>query len=236
MRNGACRTAAAAAPLLLLLALPSPARAADADLGETGQLVIGVARLIPVVAVNSWSVQTSAPNDGPSGTQVNFGNHPSGLSVYDLPRLSLDWIPAGHLTVGVDFAAYATLGGTPSAGDSPFVSLVGVAPHVGYIAPLVGVFGVWLRAGVAYYVLGERGVDGTAASPAPWSFTWRQLDANVDAYLVITAFAHTAITAGVVAEVPVSGWFEERRPAGPGVDAAAGWTHVAVAGGILTYL
>jgi hypothetical protein len=225
----------AAAALGALLALASPARADD-GFGEAGQLAIGLARLIPVAALNSWNVQAPGPNDGPSGTQLSFGNHPSGLSVYDLPRLGLDWMAARHLDLGVDLAAYGTLGGSPSPGDSPFVSLVGVAPHVGYVAPLLGVFGVWVRAGAAYYVLGERGVDGPASSAVPWSFTWRQLDADVEAHLVISAFPHTAITAGLVAELPVVGRFDERRVGGPSVDGGAAWTHVGVLGGIVTYL
>jgi hypothetical protein len=225
----------AAAAVGALLAVAAPARA-DEAFGDAGQLAIGLARLIPVAALNSWNVQAPGPDDGPSGTQLSFGNHPSGLNVYDLPRLGVDWMAARHLDLGVDLAAYATIGGSPAPGDSPFVTLVGLAPHVGYVAPLVGVFGIWLRAGASYYVLGERGVDGTASSAVPWSFTWRQLDADAEAHLVISAFSHTAITAGIVAELPVVGRFDEHRVGGPSVDGGAAWTHVGVLGGIVTYL
>src|SRR5580700_1242605 len=63
--------------------------------GRTGQLVFSIPRLLPVVAVNSWNVQSTAVNDAPTGTWISFGNHPSALNVYDIPRLGFDAFAAG---------------------------------------------------------------------------------------------------------------------------------------------
>jgi hypothetical protein len=207
--------------------------------GRTGQLVFSIPRLLPLVAVNSWSVQSSAANDAPTGTWVSFGNHPSGLNVYDLPRLGLDAFAADRLSLGVDLSGYATLGASPTLGN-PYVSIFGAAPHIGYVAPFSGVVSLWLRAGIAYYLLAEKGVDaggaGAGARGVPWSFTWQQLDADVQAHLVLAAFSHMAVTVGLVAEVPLAGRFDEVRTGGAAVDAGAGWVHVGFVGGLLTYL
>ncbi len=228
------------AAIALSALAPRDARAQTDDqsspFGRTGQLVFSIPRLLPLVAVNSWSVHSAAANDAPTGTWVSFGNHPSGLDVYDLPRLGFDAFATGRLTLGVDLAGYATLGASPSLGN-PYVSIFGAAPHVGYVAPLGRVTSVWLRAGVAYYLLAEKGVDtGAAAASVPWSFTWQQLDADVEVHLVLAAFAHMAVTVGLVVEAPLAGRFDEVRMGAASVDAGAGWLHVGFVGGLLTYL
>jgi len=219
------------------LARAAPPKDDDSPLpfGRAGQLVFSIPRLLPLVAVNSWSVQSSAANDAPVGTWVSFGNHPSGLNVYDLPRLGLDAFATGHLTLGVDLAGYATLGASPSLGN-PYVSILGAAPRLGYVASLGRVAAFWLRAGVAYYLLSEKGVDRGGAASTPWSFTWKQLDADVEVHLVVVAFPHMAVTVGIVAELPLTGRFDETRTGAASVDTGAGWVHVGFVGGLLTYL
>jgi hypothetical protein len=213
-----------------------PAEDPPAPLGRAGQLVLSIPRLLPLVEVNSWSVRSSAANDATTGTWLSFGNHPGGLDVYDLPRLGIDAFPVDRVTLGVDLAGYATLGKGPSLA-SPYVTILGAAPRIGYVAPLAGVASVWLRAGVAYYLLAEKGLDlGTAGATVPWSYTWHQLDADLEAYLVLAAFAHMAATVGVAIEAPLAGHFDETKSGAPTVDAGAGWLHVGVVGGLLTYL
>jgi hypothetical protein len=213
-----------------------PAEDAPVPLGRAGQLVLSIPRLLPLVEVNSWSVRSSSPTDATTGTWLSFGNHPGGLDVYDLPRLGLDAFAADRVTLGVDLAGYATLGKGPSLG-SPYVSIFGAAPRIGYVAPVAGIASVWLRAGIAYYLLAEKGLDPAAAgATVPWSYAWHQLDADLEAYLVLAAFAHMAATVGVAVEAPLAGHFDEAKTGAPTVDASAGWLHVGVVGGILTYL
>ena len=145
----------------------------------------------------------------------------SGQNLVDQPRLSLGWVAATHLEVGIDVTGTATLGGSPAAGDAPQVSLVGVMPHVGYLAPIRDALCLWVRAGVAYYLLGEKGVDASPGGRTAWSFTWRQLDVDVEAHMAVSALPHVAITAGIVAELPVIGRSTSHAPAGCHPSAAA---------------
>jgi hypothetical protein len=240
MRNpGVLLTVTAVAAIASSVAFERAASAQAEDppssFGRAGQLVVSIPRLLPLVAVNSWNVRSTAADDAPTGTWVSFGNHPSGLNVYDLPRLGFDAFAADRLSLGVDLSGYATLGASPTLGN-PSVSILGAAPHIGYLARFSGIASLWLRAGVAYYLLAEKGVDAGGAASVPWSFTWQQLDADVEAHLVLAAFAHLAVTVGVVAEVPLAGRFDEMRTGAASVDAGAGWVHVGVVGGLLTYL
>jgi len=238
-KPGVLLAVATVAAIASSMALGGAARAQAEDppapFGRAGQLVFSIPRLLPLVAVNSWSVQSTAANDAPTGTWVALGNHPSGLNVYDLPRLGLDAFAANRLAFGVDLSGYATLGASPSPGN-PTVSIFGASPHIGYVAPFSGIVSMWLRAGIAYYLLAEKGVDADGGASIPWSFMWHQLDADVEAHLVLTAFAHMAVTVGLVVEAPLTGRFEESRSGAANVEAGAGWVHVGVVGGLLTYL
>jgi hypothetical protein len=199
----------------------------EPSFGSSGQLVLSLPRLLPVVALDVRTVHAAGPVDATTGTSVALGNHPSGLDVYDLPRVGLDTLVTGRVTLGVEVAGYATLGATPSAG-APYVTLLGAAPRVGYLAPLASVVSAWLRAGASLYFYGEKAID--------WSSGWRQLDADLEALLVFTGFPHVAVTAGAVAELPLAGRFDETRSGGgPAVDAGASWLHVGLVGGLLTY-
>ncbi len=233
---GASNPAAALALVVVLLATPRSARADDepALFGQPGQIVVGLPRLVPIVALDA--PRSPGPGDAPSGTALSYGGS-SGQNIYNQPRLSLGWVAATRLEVGADVTGYATLGGDPRAGDAPQVSLVGVAPHVGYLAPIRDALCLWLRAGAAYYVLDEKGVDASAGASTVWSFSWRQLDVDVEAHAVVTALPHIAITAGIVAELPVVGHLDEQRSGGlPSIDGSASWLHVGIVGGVLAYL
>lgn len=228
--------AAALALVVVLLATLRSARADDepALFGQPGQIVVGLPRLAPILALDAS--RSAVPSDAPSGTALSYGGS-SGQNIYNQPRLSLGWVAATRLEVGTDVTGYATLGGDPRAGDAPQVSLIGVAPHVGYLAPIRDALCLWLRAGAAYYVLDEKGVDSSAGGSTAWSFSWRQLDVDVEAHAVVTAMPHVAITAGIVAELPVVGHLDESRSGGlPSIDGSASWLHVGIVGGVLAYL
>ncbi len=207
------------------------------SIDETGVVVVSASRVIPLVALNDRSVDAPA-NDGHAGTRLTFGSDPGGINAYNTPRIGFDATPARGLTVGSDFAAYATLGGSPSLGDEPQVSLFGVAPRVGWLGRLEKHAFVWLRGGVAYYALTEHGVNGAAGRVTSYSFTWKQLDFDGEVHLVFTPLPHLGVMAGAVAEVPVHGVFDETRAggAGPSTQAGASWLHVALTAGLLAYL
>jgi len=228
-----------AAVLALAFVLLAPLRSAHAEdepalFGQPGQVVVGLTRMVPIVALDA--PRSPGSSDAPGGTTLAYGST-SSQSMYNQPRLSLGWVAATRLELGIDLTGYATLGGSPAARDAPRVSLGGIVPHVGYLAPIRDALCLWLRAGAAYYVLGEKGVDTSVGGSTAWSFTWRQLDVDVEAHMVVTALPHIAITAGVVAELPVVGQLEEQRSGRlPSIDGSASWLHVGIVGGILTYL
>ncbi len=222
---------------LAVLLLPSQSARADEEpalFGQPGQVVVGLPRLVPLVALDV--ARAPASSDGSTGTTMSYGSV-SGQNLVDQPRLSLGWVAAPHLEVGTDVTGTATLGGSPAVGDAPQVSLVGVMPHVGYLAPIRDALCLWLRAGAAYYVLGEKDVDASPGGNTAWSFTWRQLDVDVEAHMAVTALPHIAITAGIIAELPVVGHLDETRSGGlPSIDGGASWLHVGIVGGLLVYL
>jgi hypothetical protein len=228
-----------AAVLFALATLLLPGRSARADeepalFGQQGQVVVGLPRLVPLVALDA--ARAPGSSDASTGTTMSYGSV-SGQNMVDQPRLSLGWVAAPRLEVGTDVTGIATLGGSPAAGDAPQVSLFGFAPHLGYLAPIRDALCLWLRAGAAYYVLGEKGVDASPGGSTAWSFTWRQLDVDLEAHMAVTALPHIAITAGIVAELPVVGYLDEPRSGGlPSIDGSASWLHVGIVGGLLVYL
>jgi len=219
----------AVAASLLLLSPPARADGAPAHLGEAGHVVWSLPRLVSALALEAF--RGPRPSDAPSGTSLVTGAG-TGTSVYGLPRVGVDWVFARSLTVGTELIASATFGGAPGLGDPPRVSAYGLFPRAGFVTKLATWADVWLRAGPAVYRLEAQGVNGTAATPVPWSYGWTQLDLDAEAQLVLAALPRVAVTASLVAEVPVSGRLDETR----GISGAASWLHVGLVGGLLLVL
>jgi hypothetical protein len=229
--------AAAVAPFFASRSARGETVESATKVNKAGVVIVSAARLIPLVALSDRSVD-AAGTDGHTGTRLNFGSDPNGTNAYSVPRLGVDWVVVRGVTLGADFAGWATLGGPPALGDDPQVSLFGVAPRVGLLASLDPRVNVWLRAGVAYYSLHEDGVNGGAGGVTSYALTWKQLDLDSEIHLVFTPFPHLGVMAGIETEIPLHGVFDEQRSGATRapIDAGASWLHLGLTAGLLGYL
>jgi hypothetical protein len=201
------------------LAANAPARAdkpAPLRLGESGQVVVSAAQILPILAYSH----------GPSGSLI-YGDDLD-ERVYNTPRLILDYVVLRRLTIGTDVLASFTLGHAPRAGDNPSVSLLGVAPHLGYILAPNSLVAFWPRVGFTYYSLTEK-TEGLSS-------THQQLALSVIAQLVITPFPHLGVTMGPAMDLPISGKLVTRDAVtGVSVESPSTSFHVGFSAGLLVY-
>lgn len=190
---------------------------AGTPLGERGQIVVSTRQTLPVAGYSH----------GASGGSLIYGDDID-QPVYTAPRFVLDYVVLRRLTIGSDVLASFTVGGEPKKGEQPSVTLVGVAPHVGYLLAPNALVAFWPRAGVTYYALTEE----TAAL----STTHRQLSLSLSADLVITPFPHLGVTMGPAMDLPIAGKVVARDGVrGGSVESSASSFHVGFSAGLLVY-
>ncbi len=138
---------------------------------------------------------------------------------FTVPRVGLDYVIVPHFTLGGDLAIYFTLGGntgsdstsaasgatTTTSNGSPSVLVLGLAPRAGYILQLTDLFSIWLRGGLSYFVASAKTTTGNGNAQTTNTFTTNQLALDLDPQLVISPFSHVAFTAGLTADVPLTG-------------------------------
>ncbi len=156
----------------VLAVAPHEAAAQEANgLGEKGELIITVDRLMPLFSYSNESVtntqggQDTKTSDSSTSIALLFGREPSlTLNPHTIPRVAIDFTVINHLTIGGAFVLGIGLGGshTTEVGnnsqktDAPKITAVGFAPRVGYVLPLGHTFGFWPRAGFAFYSLSAK--------------------------------------------------------------------------------
>jgi hypothetical protein len=139
-----------------------------------------------------------------------FGGIGSASSFYDVPRLAFDYVATDGLTIGGAVFAWFTLSATASSGGGPSrdtskLTLLGVAPRIGYLLPLSSSVWFWPRAGVTYVVL-------TSSPPTGSSSSLSQFAANAEAMFVFSPVEHVGITLGPAVDVPITGSFSGGGP------------------------
>ncbi|MEO6419037.1 MAG: hypothetical protein ABIP39_06505 [Polyangiaceae bacterium] len=190
---------------------------AGIPLGERGQIVVSTAQTVPVVGYSH----------GQSGGSLIYGDDLD-EPVYAAPRLVLDYVAARRFTIGTDVLASFTLGAAPKRGERLSVTLIGVAPHIGYILAPNPLVAFWPRAGITYYALTEE--------DAALSSTHRQLSLSVSASLVITPFPHLGVTMGPAMDLPITGKLVTRDAVtGGSAESSASLFHVGFSAGLLVY-
>jgi hypothetical protein len=213
--------------VVAVLALAGSARAEEGQgssrFGTKG-FIVSADRLIPLTSYESFKVTQS---DGSSETKSDLSlgllsNAPYTAfgTFYNLPRLAFDWIPTRNLTLGGAVWAYTQLTATDShspgtSTDQPKVTYWGIAPRVGYIAPLGDTLSLWPRAGVEYHNVSASSINGSA-SPSVTQFS---IEAEV--MLVISPWNHLGFTVGPTIDVPATGKSSSQSAMGTGTSGRA---------------
>ncbi|HEX3344583.1 MAG TPA: hypothetical protein VHS09_08415 [Polyangiaceae bacterium] len=168
-------------------------------------------RLLPLLSYES--IKTSS--NGASDTQSRFSlalmnSGPYGVfsSFYNLPRVSLDWLPVQNLTIGLSTWLYTDLtasdsvspggGAASKSTDQPKVTYWGLAPRIGYVIPLGEKLYIWPRAGIEYHSVSTSDVGNGSGSI-------QQFAIDAEAMLVISPWNHFGFTVGPTVDIPVTG-------------------------------
>ncbi len=208
---------------------------ARSDFGKQGQFIISADRLVPLFMYEHDSIDTSAPGGGTStttNTQTSLsllwgsavdpvGNDPGFFTV---PRAGLDYVVVPNVTVGGDIVIFTTLGGSTTGSsttggqgqsasvDHPSGTIFGIAPRGGYILGLNDMFSLWLRGGFSYYTLSVGKVTSTTTTGGTTvtttisdAFSQHELALDLEPQFVLTPVPHLGFTAGLVADIPISG-------------------------------
>jgi hypothetical protein len=137
---------------------------------------------------------------------------------YTVPRLGVDYTVLPNVTVGGDLMLFFTLGGNQSqetdnngGGKSttsvsePKSTLFGMAPRGGYILHLTDLFSLWLRGGFSFYTETVQQTVSNNSVQTTNRVNSDQLALDLDPQLVITPVAHFGFTAGLTADLPLTG-------------------------------
>lgn len=204
--------------------------ATGTSFGEQGEFILGVDRLVPLLAYQSE--KTSSTVDGTtssisdSRSSFNFLQNPFGVysgsgnpNFYDVPRLALDYVIIPNLTIGGNVIVGFTVGGTheqqTTAGSTtttkdtsePSFTLLGIAPRVGYIFALSDLFAFWPRAGFSFYSLKTTTpvTDKMGNTTETDSTTFTQFALDLEGMFVWTPLPHFGVTGGPILDIPVTG-------------------------------
>jgi hypothetical protein len=140
-------------------------------------------------------------------------------NVYTVPRLGFDYTVVPNVTVGGDMVLFFTLGGNQSqetenngggkvttSVSEPKSTIFGLAPRGGYVMHFTDLFSLWLRGGFSFYT---ATVQQTVSSNTGVQTTSRvnidQLALDLDPQVVITPIPHFGFTAGLTADLPLTG-------------------------------
>jgi hypothetical protein len=130
---------------------------------------------------------------------------------YLVPRLALDAVVAPHVTLGGAAWVYTQVSGSSSSGsisvDRPKATYFGLAPRVGYIAPLSDTVAFWPRAGIEYHTISTSSTT-SAVGGSTVTFNGgseHQLAADLEAHLVVTPWDHIGFDVELYGAIPITG-------------------------------
>lgn len=245
------------------MASGASAATASADMNgmaERGHLYISAERMFGVSwtkysterteTVGGASVTTTSSSSNTTiGLLWNNNTSSTGVpSVYLVPRVGVDFTVIDGLTVGGSIGYFHTSGSYDSerksgsvtqttSGDTATVSGFLFAPRVGYILPLGGSIGLWLRGGLSYYSVSAKDPPATNGDEETNSLSGLSL--NLDPQFVVTPVEHFFFTAGLSADVPLTGNYENKQTNGGATVTTsydAKFTHVGLTMGVGGYL
>jgi hypothetical protein len=199
-----------AAPLGTLLALALAAPAARAAGVGDHSLMISADRLFGV-ANSKTSMETTNAENSVSRTNVSLlASSPE--SAYSIPRLAVDVTLLGGLTLGgaVGFATgsssvKSTAGTASTEVDGPDVTSYLLAPRVGWVLPLGGLAGLWLRGGVTYFRSKSKSDTTIVNVPGSNSTITSGFSANLEPTLTLMPADSFGFAISLVADLPLTG-------------------------------
>lgn len=129
--------------LALTFGLSLPALASAQELGQKGDAVFSVDRLMGVSGTKRDQELLPVTQDY---TSISFGWRGQANAPFDVPRLSFDYLPIDHLSIGGSLG-YVSVDGENAGDYEAFL----FAPRVGYAYAFGRVVGIWPRGGLTYH-------------------------------------------------------------------------------------
>jgi hypothetical protein len=202
------------------------AQTAVSGLGTKGQFIVSADRLF---GINVWSQKTEPqatptdPNPDPasklSGTGINLlwgGDAAVGspnAPVYSIPRLGIDYLVIGGLTVGGAIGYFhrsgsqesTAMNGVTTSVDLPSGNGFLFHPRAGYIFDFTPLLSVWARGGFTYYWDKSEGTVRIGQLTGTAKTSNDGLALTIDPQLVITPVPHVGFMVGPMFDLPLAG-------------------------------
>ena len=231
----------------VILTAPRAGAQAHSTFGERGEIILSADRLFPLFAYSHTSQDDLLPVGSPKETSTNneasisllWGStQPVGENFYTVPRVGFDYVLFPHVTVGGDLIVFFTLGGSSSASTTnagvtttnsngnPSSLVFGLAPRGGYILPLSDLFSLWLRGGFSYYVGSTKTTTGAGAGQTTNSGSVNQFGLDLDPQIVFTPIPHLGVTAGLTADIPLTGGHSSDTDQGGVSTSQSAWSSI----------
>lgn len=206
------RAAIAFGVSLTAFALPATALAQTAKgFGETGQAILSVERLMPLLAYENAKVTTG--NDSTSAGITSFALvvHDRRDTFYNAPRFAFDYVVTSHLTIGGSAYVYTQLSDSATTTtnnrsvsvDAPRETLWGIAPRIGYVIGLSDSFAFWPRGGFSFNDGTNSSEQIATTNAGGVSTTLFALD--LEPTFVWVPIEHVGITASGILDIPITG-------------------------------
>jgi hypothetical protein len=189
--------------LIAALFLSAPAHADP--IAKQGAVLIGLDRIVPVIAITSDTVGSQ------NSTRASYGTAPGSDGVYNVPRLGLDIVAFHHISFGAASALRIDTGSPSNVpGADPLTSLFSFTPRVGYVAQVAPEIAFWPRAGIAMSETFMR----SDASNIKTTDLRMDAAASLEVSMIATPIPVLGVTMTLGTELPIAGRLQHTTSAG----------------------
>ena len=190
---------------MLIASLFWSTRAHADPIAKQGTILIGLDRIVPVLAITSDTVGSQ------NTTRASYGSAPGSDNVYNVPRLGLDVVAFKHISFGAASALRIDTGSPSNVpGADPLTSLFSFTPRIGYVAQVAPEIAFWPRAGIALSEIFSRSEVENIRT------TDLRMDAaaSLEVSMVATPIPVLGVTMTLAADLPLVGRLEHSTPSG----------------------